>query len=103
MKKITIMQAAKYAEHCNDMVRDAPFCADRNYAVSALIYMCRWSKNAREIVGAAKLLRVVDTIRARCISFEDECIALHLQDIDKIKNIFLENPKSIKFEEDKDE
>lgn len=99
MKKLTRWQAAKYAaEYYKSRTGEAP-CEDEldefEKEISALIYMSCWSKNAREIVGAVKLLKVLDILRAKTITFDDGWgyvyKALYPQDVDEIEKIILDD------------
>lgn len=60
MKRLTIRQAIRYAVSCNENIDEyEPPVINRKCLKMALSYMCRMSNNAREIVGAAKLVEIV--------------------------------------------
>lgn len=96
MGKLTLKQAARQAECYEDaMIRD-----DRGEdEISALTYIIRWSKNAREIVGAVKLLKILDILRTKTVHFDDgwgyAYSALHPQDAGEIEKIIFEDPRMV--------
>ncbi len=63
MKRLTIRQAIRYAVHCAENIDNyEPPVVNRECLKKALSHMCRMSNNAREIVGAAKLIKIVSVM-----------------------------------------
>lgn len=109
MKKLILSQAAAYAKHYIqglEDVHDEDYMEDREDELSALIYISRYTKSAREVVGAIKLLKIFDILRAKTISIPDGWgyvyKGLHPQDVDEIKRIVCEGPRMMGYKGDQD-
>lgn len=100
MKKLILSQAAAYAKNYIKELEDThdeDDMEDREDELSALIYISRYTKSAREVVGAVKLLKILDILRTKTIRFHDGWgyvyKGIHPQDHDEIERIVCEDPR----------